>query len=118
MRTYAARSPIDQIPQPPDTVQTMLLAAATAQNMDWGSTLSQIVRFTAITTAGALSACNVNLVSSGAVSQTSGTTINTGTSGTNIPVAGTRTLQIPPGSTGWSAAGASSGYIIAEQWRK
>ena len=118
MRSYAARNPIDQIPQPPDTVQTMLLAATTPQEMDWGSTLAQVVRFTAISTAGAAIGVNVNLQSTGAISPTSGTTITTGTTGNSIPVFGERTLQIPPGSTGWSAAAVSSGYIIAEQWRK
>ena len=118
MRAYGALNPIDQIPQPPDTVQTMLLAASTPQNMDWGSTVAQLVRFTAISTGGVLMDANVNLRSSGAISPTSGTTITTDTTGNSIPILGARTLQIPPGSTGWSAAAVSSGYIIAEQWRK
>lgn len=117
MRAYAARSPIDQISQPPDTVQTLLVENSSGQALDWGSTLAQLVRFTGLSTAGAQLNFSVNLQTTMAAIPSSGTSVATGSSGSNIPVNGTRTLQIPPGSTGWSAAAVSSGYIIAEQWR-
>ena len=118
MRAYAARSPIDQIPMPPDTVQTILVENSSGQAMDWGSTLAQLVRFTGLSTAGAALNFSVNLQATGALIPSSGSSIAGASSGSNIPVNGTRTLQIPGGSTGWSAAAVSSGYIIAEQWRK
>lgn len=120
MRAYGALSPIKYIPQPPDTVQTMLIAGSSGQNMDWGSTLAHLVRFTGISTALPAIPLNfvVNLRSSAIVAPSSGTSITTDTTGNGVMVIGTRTLQIPPGSTGWSAAAASSGYVIAEQWRK
>jgi hypothetical protein len=120
MRAYGALSPIDQITQPPDTVQTLLIAGSSGQAMDWGSTLAQLVRFTGISTAAAAGAMNfvVDLFSTNAVAPSSGTSITTGSSGNRILVIGSRTLQIPGGSTGWSVAAVSSGYVIAEQWRK
>lgn len=118
MRAYGARSPIDQIPLPPDTIQTLLIAASSGQAMDW-PTDAQLVRFSGQSTAGALLNFGVSLNSTRAAAPSSG--LSTGsTDGGNptIPVQGNRTLQIPPGSTGWSAAGLSSGYITAEVWRK
>jgi hypothetical protein len=120
MRAYGALSPIKQIPQPPDTVQTMLIANSSGQAMDWGSTLAQLVRFTGISTALPAIPINfvVNLRTTQAGAPSSGSSISTNSSGSNILVIGSRTLQIPGGSTGWSAAAVSSGYVIAEQWRK
>lgn len=118
MRAYGALSPTKYIPTPPDSVQTLLCANSSGQAMDWASTLAQIVRFTGISTALPSIPINfmVNLRSTAALIPSSGSSINS--SGSNILVIGSRTLQIPPGSTGWSAAVVSSGYVIAEQWRK
>ena len=129
MRTYGALNPIDQISAPPDTVQTLLIAAGTAQALDWansteGSTQfrAQLVRFTGWSTAGAAINFMVSMVSTHAVAPTSGSSVTTGTSvgstGNSIPITGTRTLQIPSWSTGYSVNALSSGYIIAEVWRK
>ena len=129
MRSYSALNPIDQIPSPPDTVQTLLLAGGTAQSMDWANSSvgssdarAQLVRFTGVTTGGAQFNFHVNLVSTHVVSPTSGTSITTGTSvgstGNSLTVLGERTYQIPPWSTGFSAIGITSGYVIAEVWRK
>lgn len=118
MRAYGARSPIDQIPLPPDTTYTMLIAASSGQAMDW-STGAQLVRFTGQSTAGAAMRFMVNLNSTRAAAPSSGTA--TGTTGGALPdvvVDGSRELQIPPGSTGWSVAALSSGYITAEVWKK
>ena len=118
MRAYAALSPTDQIPTPPDTVYTLLIAASSGQAMDW-STGAQLVRLTGISSAGALMNFFVNLNSTRAAAPSSGTdTGSTAGELPTIPVEGSRTLQIPPGSTGWSAAGLSSGYVTAEVWRK
>lgn len=131
MRAYSALSPgqmHDAIAFPPDTVQTILLAAATAQAMDWASAASAraagaaIVRFTGHTTAGVPFGFMVNLISTHAVAPTSGSSVTTGTTagstGNSIPVIGSRTFQIPAWSTGFSVAAASSGYVFAEVWSR
>ena len=130
MRAYGALSPIDQIPQPPDTVQTLLMTGgSSAQALDWaGSTVSStavrahLVRFTGLTTAGAQFNFMVNLVSTHANVPSSGTSVTTGTTvgstGNSIPVLGTRTLQIPTWSTGFSVAAYTSGVVMAEVWKK
>ena len=129
MRTYGALNPIDQISAPPDTVQTLLIAASSGQALDWaGDTVSaarvgaHLVRFSGWSTAGAAINFVVDLVSTFAAAPTSGSSITTGTSvgstGNRIPVTGTRMLQIPTWSTGYSVAALSSGYIFAEVWRK
>lgn len=126
MRAYGALSPIDQIPQPPDTIQTLLIAASSGQAMDWaGSTVgssavaAHLVRLSGVTTAGAAMNFYVALNSTRAAAPSSG--LSTGTTGgslPSVPVIGTREFQIPPGSTGFSVAALSSGYITAEVWRK
>lgn len=129
MRAYAALSPIDQIPLPPDTVQTLLIAGSSGQAMDWASSTvgaadvrAHLVRFTGLTTAGAQLNFSVNLISTHAAAPSSGTSVTTGTTagstGNNVPVLGQGTFQIPPWSTGFSVAALSSGYVMAEVWRK
>lgn len=133
MRSYSVLSPTFPQPQPPDNVSTLLLAAGVGQALDWtnstggaGSAASsvgaQIVRFTGMSTANAPILFMVNLVSTHANVPTSGTSATTGTSvastGNSIPVWGSREFQIPSWSTGWSAAALTSGYVIAETWRK
>lgn len=129
MRTYGALNPIDQTPQPADSVQTMLLAAGTGQAMDWPGAPAnaaaggvQLVRFTAETTAGLATSIMVNLQSTQATVPTSGSSVTTGTTpgstGNSYPIQGQGIFQIPGYSTGWSAAAQAAGYIIAEVWRK
>lgn len=129
MRAYGALSPIDQIPLPPDTVQTLLIAASSGQAMDWANSTigssdvrAHLVRFTGFTTAGAQMNFMANLVSTHAGAPSSGTSITTGTSGgstgNSIPVLGQGTFQIPPWSTGFSVAALSSGYVMVEVWKK
>ena len=131
MRTYGALSPTDLIAQPPDTVHTMLLAAAVGQERDWGTsassagaaaTYAHLVRFSGLTSAGVQLNFHVNLVSTHAVVPSSGSSITTGTTagstGNSVPVLGERTFQIPAWSTGWSAIARTSGYVMAEVWRK
>lgn len=124
MRAYGALSPIDQIPLPADTVHTLLIAASSGQAMDWsGSTVSstatgtQLVRFSGVTTAGALMNFWVDLASTNAAAPSSGLSTQ-GTAGFGIPVQGNRIFQVPAGSTGFSVAALSSGYVNAEVWRK
>lgn len=130
MRTYGALNPIDQISLPPDTVQTVLLTGGSSgQAMDWanstvGSTAvsAQLVRFTGMTSGGAQFNFMANLISTHAAVPASGTSITTGTSvgstGNNIPVLGVGMFQIPAFSTGYSVAAFTSGYVMAEVWRK
>lgn len=114
-------NPIDQIPSAPDTVQVVLIASSSGQAMDWAaSSLTQLVRVSMLTTAGALSQCFFNPNSTRASAPSSG--LSTGTStgalpSVPIPSEG-RFLQIPSGSTGFSVASLTSGYVSVECWRK
>jgi hypothetical protein len=124
MRAYGA-PPID-IPGYPDTVHRILLTGgSSAQAMDWGSTLSQLARFTGATTSGAVFALFVNLVSTHAAVPSSGSSVTTGTSanstGNNLPVGpdpNSRLFQIPAWSTGFSVAAYTSGFAIVEVWKR
>lgn len=130
MRTYGALSPIDQIETPPDTVHTLLLPDSVAQASDWANSTvgaadagAHIARFTGMRING-LTRMHfmVNLVSTHAAVPSSGSSVTTGTTinstGNNLPVFGSRTLQIPSWSTGFSVATLSSGYVQVEVWRK
>lgn len=119
MKAYGALNPIDQISQPPDMVHTMLIAGSSGQAMDWGSTLAQLVRLTGLSTAGAAMNFLVSLNSTKAAAPSSG--LSTGsTSGdlVGMVVMSQLTVQIPGGSTGFSVAALSSGYVRAEVWKK
>ena len=123
MRPYGALNPIDKISQPPDSVNTLFMTGgSSAQAMDYPSTLCQLVRFTGYSSAGAQMGFQVNLVSTHAAVPSSGSSVTTGTSvgstGNNIPVIGSREFQIPSWSTGYSVAAFTSGYVMAEFWRK
>lgn len=112
--------PTEGIPLPSDTVQTMLIAASSGQAMDWSSTMAQMVRLSMVSTAGAAVSAYVSLNSTRAAAPSSGTA--TGTTGGSLPSIPIppegRVLQIPGGSTGWSVASLSSGYVFAEVWGK
>lgn len=123
MRAYG--SLINGIPEYADTVLTIALTGgSSAQSMDWGSTLSQIARFTGLTTAGAAFTIFANLVSTHAAVASSGSSVTTGTTagstGNNYTVlAGqSRLFQIPAWSTGFSVASFTSGLAQVEVWRK
>lgn len=133
MRAYSVVSPTVRAEGPPDVVQTMLLAAATGQSIDWPNTTggaaasasivgADIVRFTAMSTLGVAMGIMVNLVSTHAQPPTSGSSGTTGTTagstGNSMPVMGTRLFTVPSWSTGWSAAASASGYLIAEIWSR
>lgn len=120
MRPYGALRVNDQIPAPPDTVNTMLLGGGTAQAMDWPAG-TEIVRLTGLTTAGAILNFLVNMFSTAAAIPSSGSTSSTaGTTGVSHPVQGVATFQVPSQSTGYSLVThtGSSGYVYAECWRK
>lgn len=131
MRTYGAL--FTPIPQPPDTVQTLLMTGgSSAQASDWvvstGAAASaraagaQIVLFSGQTSGNLGLAFSVNLVSTHANVASSGSSVTTGTTagstGNSIMVLGSRAFQIPAWSTGWSVAAMTSGWITAEVWKK
>ena len=133
MRSYGALNPIDQIPYPPDTVETFLLASSVSQISDWaGSTVgaadaaAHLVRFSGMTTGKSTDEGTmrfmVNLISTHVINPTSGSSITTGTTagstGNSMPVLGSQTFQIPSFSTGYSVISPSSGYVFAEIWKK
>ena len=120
MIPFGAMSPLDGIPKPPDTIQTLLIAASSGQAMDWASTAAQMVRLSGVSTAGAAINFWANLTSTQCAAPSSGTSTGAstaGSTGVNVAIHGNRTLQIPGGSTGFSVAALSSGYITAEVWR-
>ena len=123
MRPYSAENPLQGIPFPPDTVNTLLITGGSSgQAMDWPSTLSQLVRVSFISTAGVVQNGVVNLLSTHAAAPSSGSSVTTGTTvgstGNNLVVQGTRTFQIPAVSTGFSVYGFSSGLAQLEIWHK
>ncbi len=136
MRLYGTHVTQFDIPKPPDSVQTLLIAGSSGQASNWpngagqGSTLAQgttegnahIARFTGVSTAGALLNFMVNLVSTHCSAPASGSSLTTGTTagstGNNIPVNGQRLFQIPSWSTGFSVAALSSGYVMVETWQR
>ena len=115
MRAYGALNPIDQIPLPPDHVNTMLIASSSGQAMDYPAN-AHIMRLTGITTAGGAMNFWVNQKTTGAAVPTSGAT--TTSSACQVPVIGQATFQVPAGSTGFSVAALTSGYVQASFWRK
>lgn len=127
MRQYGTLSANEIASVPPDTVQTLLIAASSGQALDWlssGSTAFtnaaqgyvNIVRISGFTTAGAVMNFIVDLFSTAASAPSSGSSFSS-TSSRSV-VMGSRVFEIPGGSTGWSVAALSSGYIICEQWRR
>lgn len=134
MRSYGALNPLGTIPLPPDTIQTLLIAGSSGQAQDWPTATGglstagaatehcHLVAFTGVSTAGASLNFFVNLISTHAAAPSSGTSVTTGTTagstGNTVPVLGEALFQIPPWSTGWSVAALSSGYIMAQIWRK
>ena len=119
MRQIGTLHPTDFIPAPADTTQTMLIESSSGQAMDWpsGSSAGGIVRFSGCSTAGVMLVFQVNLESTKAAAPSTGTSTQ-GTTGFGETVVGQGSFQIPGASTGWSAAGLSSGYITAEFWKK
>ena len=119
MRYIGTLHPTESIPAPPDTVQTILVAGSSGQAMDWpsGSSAGLIARFSAQSTVGVVMPFELNLFSTKAAAPSSGTSTE-GSTGFGHTVVGQGTFQVPGGSTGWSVAALSSGYIKAELWKK
>jgi hypothetical protein len=113
MRPIGTLHPTEGVPLPPDTVYTLLIAGSSGQAVDW-PTNTQIVRLSGVTTAGAALNFVANLFSTAAAAPSSG--LSTGTP--SHPVNGTLMFQIPGGSTGFSVAALSSGYVFAECWHR
>ncbi len=128
MRATGVMHPTDGPYVPPDTVTTLLLTGGSStQAQDWQSSGStavasasvgaqHIVKVTPVSTAGGAFFVMFNAFSTGAVAPASGTTISA--SGVGQPINTPTFLQIPGGSTGWSAFSYTSGLVIVEQWRK
>ena len=115
MRSIGTEHPTAQVPQPADNISTLLIAGSSGQAMDW-PTGAQIVRFSGCSTAGAALNFQVNLTSTKAAAPSSGLS-TVGTTGFGHQVSGSGSFQIPGGSTGYSVAALSSGYVQAEIWR-
>ena len=121
MRSIGTLHPTESIPVPPDAVQTLLVAGSSGQALDWpaGSSAGLIVRWTGFSTAGAVLNFGVNPFSTMAQAPSTSTASSTqGSTAFQVPIMGQGAFQIPGSSTGWSAAALSSGYIMAEMWKK
>ena len=116
MRGIGTLHPTESPEIPADTISVLLIAGSSGQALDF-TTGCQIARFTGVSTAGAQLNFGVALQSTAAAAPSSGT--SGGTTGAFCSmVMGTRSFQIPGGSTGYSVAALSSGYVICEQWKK
>jgi hypothetical protein len=78
---------------------------------------AHLVRISGVSSGGALLNFWVDLESTKAAAPSSGNSTE-GTAGFGYSVQGNRTFQIPAGSTCFSVAVLSSGYVTAEVWRK
>lgn len=122
MRYFGNRYVVPIIPEPPDTIQAILLAANTGQAMDWAGAATaaaasaHLVRLTGISTAGLSMNFYASLETTRAAIPTSGQS----TVGTSfpMPILGQSSYQIPGGSTGFSVIAPSSGWVIVEMWKK
>jgi len=108
--------PSDFIPMPADTVYTMLIAGSSGQAMDWPPNVD-FARFTGQSTAGVAMAFQVALKTTRAAAPSSGASTGS-TAIYGYTVLGQGTFQVPGGSTGFSVAALSSGYIAAEMWSR
>lgn len=113
MRSISANANTFQVA--PDTKTVLLLAADTAQSIDY-PTGAYLCRLTGLTTAGAAFNFYANMHSTGANLPSSGTTSSTAT-GVSVPVANVREFAIA-GSTQWSAIAHAAGYVTAEFWTR
>lgn len=115
MRSISINSVHFQVP--PDTKTTILLAAATAQAIDY-PTDAHLVRLTGLTTAGAEFPFYANMNSTAAALPSSGTTATTSTTGVSVPVVINREFAVSAGATGWSCIAHGAGYVTAEFWKR
>ena len=110
--------PASRIPVPADAVTVFLLAANTAQSVDWPSR-ADVCRVAFSTTAGAAIAGVFNGNSTGAVWGTSQTS-TIGSSGANaiVPAGESAFYQRVYGSTNFSVITPTSGVCSVEFWTK
>lgn len=123
MRPIGTLHPTDFADLPPDTVTSILLAAATAQAADY-PTDAKLVRICARSSDGTTKtpqAVYINFFSTLAAIPTSGTTSATntsaGSSGVTVPVFQDRYFQVP-GATGFSVIAQTSCWMHLEWWKK
>lgn len=124
MRAYGSMHPTDMNPLPPDTVTSILLAAATAQNMDYppGAKMVEINARSSDGTTKTPSPVYMNFFSSNAAIPSSGTTSATATSagstGVSVPVFTHMVYQVPGGATGFSVIAQTSCWVHLSWWGK
>ena len=114
--------PTDSIPVPADTITTFLLTGgSSAQAADFPTgAAGGIIRVTPFTTAGAGFLAHLCVGRTLAAVPAAGTTNSTApSSGLSCnPIPFQMSLQVPGGSTGYSVAAFTSGYVQVEYWRK
>ena len=124
MRQYGTLHPTENAELPPDTITSILLAAAVGQEGDYPSGAKMVrvsARSSGGTTAIPQAPVYMNFFSTLAAIPTSGTTSATNTSagstGVSVPVFTPRTFQVP-GATGYSVIAPTSCWVHLEWWTK
>ena len=120
MRPIGCLNPLEEIPQPPDTMANYVMVGGTAQAADWPAN-TQLVRFRAATTAGAAASVVVNMMSTSATWPAATVTATTASTGLNTFVTAGYELiyQVSTGgSTGFSIISGASCLVSVEFWRK
>jgi hypothetical protein len=115
MRSFGVPPSNLNIPFPPDTVLTLLIAASSGQAMGWPSGVkTNLVRITGFTTLGAQMGGYLHLASANAAVPSSGQS----TSNAAHPFVPSQVFQVPGGSTGFSVASLTSGFVHLECWSR
>ena len=124
MRTIGTLHPTEFAESPPDTVTSILLAAATAQSDDYPSG-AKLMRVSARSSGGTTAIpppVYVNFFSTLAAIPSSGTTSATATSagstGVSVPVFALPRMFQVPGATGYSVIAPTSCWLHIEWWTK
>lgn len=123
MRPYGSINPLANVPTPPDTITSILLAAAVGQAIDYpsGAKMVEISARSSDGTTKTPAPVYINFFSTLAAIPSSGTTSATNTSagstGVSVPVFETKTYQVP-GATGLSVIAPTSCWVHLAWWNK
>lgn len=122
LRAYGSVNPLDDVPVPPDTVTTFLLTGgSSAQAADFPTgAAGGIMRVTPFTEVGGAFLAHLCIGSTRAAVATAGTTNSIAASSgvSALPIPSQSRFQVPGGSTGYSVAALSSGFVQVEYWKK
>lgn len=116
MKGIGSAHPLEGIETPPDTVVNLVLAANTHQAADW-PTGTQVLRVSGISSANSAFCFYINARTTAAALPVNGTSATTASTLQQLAVIGSRYMQVPASSTGFSLYASSSGYCVVECWK-